>query len=447
MKSFFLIPFILTTFLSFAQQKSISQKEFDRQQRKVILQHYKNEIYQSNFRERKYISFKNGNHTNGNYKSVDYASLTAQTDNIAKDESSNIKYERSSLYTLMIADTLNEYYYYTKYVFGNKKLSDKFNDHNIGAYQISGNAGASNQAENIENYLNKNNVAKQLVAKWFNRGSDGSFNMDLVSNRGTYSASDLDIKIAMHTARGKAMLKDAGEESINNTFVAVFDFENITNTRPSLSNTIHANITIKAYLYRLIWDDATASTFYTDYWMDKNNINPSRKVAFDNSNIFKLKYMGNVVTEKNSKVTIREAAKHGMKISKEGFIKPDELGLNQDALAINNTLDACINKLQIKYPDLRTKFPLYSGNPIAAKVGKKEGIKEGDEFEVLERILNEDGSTEYQRVGIIKIDKEEDIWDNTTEGDWFKESSNLEYTIFGGQKNKYQTGMFIRQIN
>ncbi|HET8839470.1 MAG TPA: hypothetical protein VFM82_10810 [Flavobacteriaceae bacterium] len=410
---------------------------------------YKNELYQNNLREKVYVTLKGNEQDDTGHNSVDYNSMTAQMDGILEQVGGSFAtdYKRSSLYTLMIADTLDWYYHTVKYVFGNSKLTEKFNDHNIGPYQILGKSGDINQVYNITDYLNNNEVAKQLVAKWFNRGRDGSFNMNLVARRGEYNASDLDIKIALQTARGKAMLKDAGEELIGNTFIIVYDFGKIYTERPKYSNTIKSKINITAHLYRLVWNNETASTFYNSYWMDEKGTESTRKTAFEKSDIFKLKYVGNVVTNENSKTSIYKAAKHGMKVSEKGFIDRDELGMNQYALAINNALNACFHDLQIKYPEFRTKFPLFSGDPISAKVGKKEGIKKGDEFEVLEREQQEDGTIEYRRMGIIKVGKEEDVWDNTTEGDWAAESATAEYTVFRGAKGKYGTGMFIRQIN
>ena len=69
----------------------------------------------------------------------------------------------------------------------------------------------------IFDYLNKNDIAKQLVAKWFNRSKKGGFNMSLIAQRGLYNASDLEIKISKHNERGSALLADAGEALIKNT--------------------------------------------------------------------------------------------------------------------------------------------------------------------------------------------------------------------------------------
>src|SRR5690606_20246548 len=434
-----------------------SMKEWQQQQneqaKKREKEFYKNTMSELNSRERIYKSiFKESSLESINYESVDYNSLIEEPTNSFSEYSKNesiVKYRRSSLYTLMIADTLNEEYYRTKYVFGNSRLSDKFNNHNIGPYQIIGKAGDSNQAQNIENYLNKNQVAKQLIAKWFNRGKDGSFNMNLVARRGEYNASELDIKIALHTVRGKAMLKDAGEELIGNTFVVVYDFENNENNRniAPFKYSLNSEITIRAYLYRLVWDDYTATVFYNDYWLDKNSLESSRKTAFENSDIFKLKYIGNVVIDEHSNTGIVKHNREVLKKFEKETIDWNDINSNQTDAALKNALNVCLNELERKYEEFWTKFPLYSGNPIAAKVGKKEGLKEGDTFEVLEQILNKDGTTEYQRKGVIKIKKEKDIWNNTAEGDWFGDSSEMEYTIFQGQKGKYHQGMLIRQIN
>src|SRR5690606_38831961 len=157
----------------------------------------------------------------------------------------------------------------------------------------------------IENYLNKNNVAKHLVARWFNRNQHGAFNMDLVAKRGEYNASELDIKVALHNVRGKALLKDAGEELIENTFLVIYDFETGISLEAGGLGFAERDtyfFKVKSYLYRLVWDEETAAIFYNKYWMDKNNINPERKKAFENSTIFKLKYVGATIVKEEQKI-------------------------------------------------------------------------------------------------------------------------------------------------
>lgn len=434
------------------EMEVVSMDEFEAEQRKKELERYK-ELYDATgsykYREQLFRKY-NFKENDGIGSAVDYGSLAENE--LAKPAQGNsglatVKYRRSSLYTLMLTDSTSPYYYLNKFVFTGTQIPEKFNDHNLGPYEISRNPGSQNQLQNITEHLNKNDVAKHMVARWFNRGTDGGFNMDLVARRGEYNASDLDIKIALQTVRGKALLKDAGEELIGNSFVVVYDFEDIDNERKTgfLSYSLKSNIRVRAYLFRLVWDDATAGTFYNEYWMDENTLDNSRKKAFDQSDIFKLKYIGSVVVDESSKAGVIKTSKRQLEDMEKGDWS--STGLGADGIALKDAMNACLNDLQRNYEEFRTKFPLFSGDPIAAKVGKKEGIKEGDKFEVLEQVLNEDGTTEYHQLGIIKVAKEEDIWDNTKFGDWFGSTSKAEYTVFQGPKGKYSTGMLIRQIN
>ena len=66
------------------------------------------------------------------------------------------------------------------------------------------------------------------------------------------------------------------------------------------------------------------------------------------------------------------------------------------------TIDENIAKLQHQYPDFRIKAPLLSTEPLKADVGLKEGITEDTLFEVLERVISEDGKMHYEKVGVIR---------------------------------------------
>jgi len=379
------------------------------------------------------------------------------------NDESEIKYRRSSLYTMMIENTTREYSKAIKNTFGNQGISEKFNDHNIGPYLIHNNQILKDQSGNITNYLRQNYIAKKMVAKWFNRNEKGEFNMQLVAERGNYNATDLDVHIARNNERGEAILADAGEELIGNTFIIVNDYKytnkekvakkaggllrgiaNIASYIPGAENISNiANLTnvgvqvagkgyvIKttSYLYRLVWDKETAATFYNNYWVDENNYDADKVKAFENSNLFKLEYIGS----QNAWADVQSSAFSHK--SNEDLIRRSTIKATDKAIA----------KLQRKYDKFKTKSPLISGNPIAAKIGLKEGIEKGDKFEVLEQVLNKKGKTEYKRVGIVKVDKNH-IWDNRFMANE-ENTSSFEYTTFKGSKGKFQAGMLIRQIN
>ncbi len=145
-----------------------------------------------------------------------------------------VVYRRSSLYTMMINEPNRQYADIIAKTFINSPIPDKFNDHLLSERSIESGIQFSNnskeekihlQENNISDYLQKNQVAKAMIAKWFNRNENGTFNMDLISERGTYNASEMDVNIAKSSKRGFALLSDAGEELINNTFIIVSDFD------------------------------------------------------------------------------------------------------------------------------------------------------------------------------------------------------------------------------
>ena len=383
----------------------------------------------------------------------------------ANAKGSKLKYRRSSLYTLMIDDPAREHYSTIKNAFGNTELSDKFNDHNLGPYLMPGEGGEKDQTQFIENYLNQKNVAKKLVEKWFLRDENGGFSMDLIADRGQYNASDLNVKLAKESKRGRALLKDAGEELIGNTFVVVYDYKytnkkeqakkagGFLNVVSSVASVAGADVVSNvadganlaaqtmgkgyfvrttSYLYRLVWDEETANTFYQDHWFSAGENDAEKKQAFDRSSLFKLKYVGSEISRTNLQSTV--------------FSNKSDDQLIE--IATTRAVDKNIGKLQRTYEEFRVKTPLLSGDPISAKIGLKEDLEKGDKFEVLEQVINNDGETEYRRVGKIKVDKRQ-IWDNRflSDEENEKKEDQPEYTVFKGNNNRYASGMLIRQIN
>ncbi|OQY03443.1 MAG: hypothetical protein B6I20_05010 [Bacteroidetes bacterium 4572_117] len=381
-----------------------------------------------------------------------------------------LAYRRSSLYTLMINEPDRPYAKEIKKAYISSEIPDKFNNHLLGSRAINNAVGANIrkkeekiriQRENINRYMVKNKVAKALVAKWFNRSANGTFNMELIAQRGSYNATDMDVAVAKSSKRGLALLADAGEELIKNTFVIVNDFhyvnkEEVANKVKSglaflkdIAELVDENIDTdfadetlttfgkgyvirtRSYLYQLEWNDSVAAVFYDEHWMDEQSYDRNKEIAFEQSDIFKLKLVGFEVAWADLQSTI--------------YTKKTEEELI--TVATIRAVDAVIAKLQRKYEVFRTKTPLYSANPISAKIGLKEGLKKGDKFEVLEQVADKSGRTRYKRKGVIKVDKN-NIWDNRFMATEEQNSigNMLEYSLFKGGKNYYK-GMLIRQIN
>ena len=385
------------------------------------------------------------------------------------------KYRRSSIYTAMIDKPGLPYAEVIKKNFQDSPVPDKFDDHNLpvriydaSLVNMDDKAAFSAMMSNLgtgaapmdipemrEMQAKFDGIAREMVAKWFNRSDKGGFNMELIKQRGSYDASVLDIATAKASKRGLDMLADAGEELIKNTFFLVSDYKyvdkaevaekakgwlNAIGTIGEYAGVSNASavttlagegvgvagkgyvVKTPAYLYQVDWNEEVAAIFYNDMWADDATITPERKKAFDESTIFKLKFIGSDVSWSDVQSSV--------------FSSKSEEELVQRAST--KSLDAVIVKLQKNHDEFKTKTPLFTGEPITAKIGMKEGVTEKSKFDVLEQQMDENGKTKYVVVGSIKVDTSKPIWDNrfganeenpdtTTDRTHFKKVSGKEF--------------------
>ena len=306
-------------------------------------------------------------------------------------------------------------------------------------------------------------IARDIVAKWFNRSSKGGFNMNLIKERGFYDASALDVVKAQASKRGLDLLADAGEELIGKTFVLINEFKytdkaevaektsgwlnaigtiadyagasnvSTVTTLTSAGATVAGKgyiVKTNAHLYQLVWDEETAAIFYNDYWADDKTITPAKKKAFDESTIFKLKYIGTDTSWSDIQSTVFTS-------------KSDEQLIER---ATVKAIDRVIVKLQKNHDQFKTKTPLYTVDPLTAKVGLKEGITKKSTFDVLEQVEDENGKTQYVKVGVVKVDSKYPIWDNTYGAQEENPNSTVDRTYFKKVSGKdFFPGMLLVQ--
>ena len=343
-------------------------------------------------------------------------------------------YRRSSIYSLLINHTEQQFANEIKEAFLQIPVPDKFNDHNLSVKVLNMDAKlkkAGSEKENpvITEFLENNHVASRLVGRWFNRDFfTGQCDMELVKERGLYNANEFDKQLAKRSARGMAMLQDAGEELIGNTFVLVNDIRYVDKNKGAktgaaivkglgslfaaftgvnavddladkvgdMVETIKGfSVKINTFLYQLEWTDDQAAVFYKEQYASSPD--EMKRKNFDAARAnYRLKYVGKV--ESSGGTT-------------------SFLGINEDEpvvmvrKACQRAIDDNIVDLQRNYEEFRTKTPLVSIEPLTAYIGMKEGVSSKSKYEVLEVVEMENGSHKYNRVGVIEpIDGL--IWDN-----------------------------------
>lgn len=381
------------------------------------------------------------------------------------------KYHRSSLYSIMLKHPEKEYCNEIIEAFKAIPIPDKYNNHDLKIKVMPAPVLKAMTKDEIEggykdailSLLNRNKVGGRLVEKWFDRDkTTGAFDMDLVAQRGYYDASIIDINLARLSARGKALLEDAGEELLNHTYVLVNDVRygdketiktfvgggilaanifslisgvDISDTAEQIGG-LAGDITgfkviVTSYLFRLDWNDEVANNFYNNLWVDKSAPDLVRQQQWTGAlGSFKLKYIG------NASVFSGKTALGGVNSERDMFLK-----------VCTRAVDKSISELQKNFDEFKVFTPLISVEPLRAYIGLKEGVDENSRYEVLEKSVDDMGRIKYKRVGEIKPEKGM-IWDNRFMAEFDKEEGyDLQYTTFKkiSGKNFYQ-GMLIREI-
>ena len=373
-------------------------------------------------------------------------------------------YRRSSLYSILVCHSEDKFHKEITDEFLKVPIPDKYNDFDLNVKVVNV-SRKDKYTDAITDFVDRNNIGSRLVARWFNRNIlTGECDMELVKLRGLYDASAFDYELASRTPRGLAMLQDAGEDLIANTFLLVNEItyidkaegaktaatvlsilggvvgaatgmdyvSDLGNTAASMVATIKGfRVKIHSRLYQLDWNDAIANEFYEFYYSDLPD--EQKKMAFENNRgNFKMKYVGDVVS----------------KGSLTSF-----LGINEDQpelmirKACQRAIDENIVDLQKKYNQFKVKAPVISTSPtITAPIGMKEGVTSASRFEVLE-VLEKDGRIEYKKVGVVKPVPGM-IWDNrfmaSEEGAVGADLGATTFIKVSGRE--FYPGMLIREI-
>lgn len=383
----------------------------------------------------------------------------------AQDADSTNKYRRSSIYSMLVR--------HTEKTFGNEIMEeymklpvpDKYDNHNLNVRLVE-TTDDKKQEDEITRFLENNQVAKRLVAKWFERNKEtGVCHMELISQRGQYAASDLDVRLAQKTTRGLATLSDAGEELIANTFILVNDiryvdkektakafglgirvlgamaaaytgsssFSDLGDNAGALAESIKGfKVIVNSYLYKLEWNDDVANKFYAQYYLDGPNKMKAEDFLND-TKTFNLKFIGKQSVRSN-------------KTTMSSNYEPNDMIRK----VVCRALDESVLALQRNFEIFKVKTPLFgiNGKEIYAQVGLKDGVSQDSQYEILEKSLDEKtGKTTYKRVGVIEPINGK-IWDNRYMAAEDKTaSSKLKYTTFKKVSGSdFYEGMLIREM-
>lgn len=363
-------------------------------------------------------------------------------------------------------------------------VPDKYNDHRLSVRIVQ---GLSTKAKEKDvraaaiSFVEKNQIAKRMVAKWFERDKKtGECMTDLIVNRAAYSVSIREKMAANYTLSGKPVLPDADTELIPNTFVLISDISYIDkeekaqmatavfgmigqaaqiaggaagiagagNNMGDLGNSIAQlgssisdmvsgfTVDITTYLFQLKWNEDIANEFYLRYYCDSTSISPEKAKAFDaDKSLFQLELLGSY-TARSDKTVMR------------GINKPEDVFRK----VLTRAVDKNIVELQHKYPQFKVTDVVSAILPdkqVEVQIGLKEGVNEKSKYEVLERVFTKEGKIHYNRKAVLKADPK-NIWDNRCMAAE-EEAVNAElgatrFNIISGDKSSIYPGMLVREM-
>ena len=325
------------------------------------------------------------------------------------------------------------------------------------------------EALRVEIDKTEDEIAHQLVRKWWSIGDDGSVSDTLLFRLACYSATQNQANASAETVLGAqiSLFNELADATIANTFVA-FSKVDFYSSEPIAAFT--RNIMLKigeltgipgsdvaaeatynkmkqgytaftnAVLYKLEWNDSIANEFY-NIWTDGSHLDMAK---FNNMK-FHLSYVGNTTTNATC------------------IPKKEDKGKDVEHMVfktIHTALDKEFAALQNAYEEFRPMVPVLgidSKGGVIADMGTKEGVKVGDSFKLLEPYVNEKGITKYKYIGIVKVVKwpgeqfenGNGVWDNAAIDNAMQaDTNNAELEVVGTHMSKFKNAtpsMFVKK--
>lgn len=358
------------------------------------------------------------------------------------------EYRRSSLCLILLTHSDKEYAGQMENVFMSFDMPARYNEHNVSVKCVK--VRGKQSKSDIDRLLRTNNIAKQVVGRWFNRNSyTGNMDMGLVHDRGGYGAMYSDYRRAISSMRGVEMLKDEGLELLQNTYVLVCDMDYVdkkkgagwaalgmailsagaevasqysyaqAQTAASQGNYAAAQkynrqgatwgagsqlgrvatavvadiggftVKMNAYLYKLRWDDNMTGRMFNEYWVDNETTSAERtmrKQRFDNADYVFGLDYLGNYSAKSGKTILRSWS------NEEQVIRD----------VCQRTVGKGIVQLAKKYPVFKPRTPYYfDGTTMYSFIGTKEDVYTGQKYEIVQRTRDKKGTFSYKRVGEV----------------------------------------------
>lgn len=318
----------------------------------------------------------------------------------------------------------------------------------------------------LSRFFKNNHVADSMVAKWFNYNNN-AWDMNYIAEKGSEGLKEEEKQAARLRGMETNAIESRGRKLLENTYFIAFNLrfrsnQAIVAEAEAIAKAVGSQfggygslaalavgagagaaagdgfqVQTQAYLFRLVWNPEIETKFAEEIFAKNASLED-----LINSGICKLEFVGKEKASARVRQSITNTTPQSVLVGH----------------ATERAIDNSYAKLQEKFEVFRTAFPISKSEngEIFARVGMKEGIEAGDEYEILEETEDKNGNIVWKKIGTAKAVKEQ-IWDNRagaaedfanmTEEEKAKEKdyTSLGFTTFkGGKKNQDYTGYYLR---
>ena len=313
-------------------------------------------------------------------------------------------------------------------------FSDKYFNHNLSSvsFEMPGdfkNRSYDDKRALLKEYLERNGIGREMVAKWFSRQENGMFSLNYIHKCGMYDANDQDVLMSEAAKRGEAVMKDAGQNLVNKTYVLIISPKEFTSFDDKTSHGWRSRYDV--FLYKLDFDYEVVERFYKiwPYDDDPEEVKNVKIAAFDTLSFsFTYVYGKSDLTSGASELyVLTDNPKSSAQLFDEMVIEI----YNNAVFNINKDLEA-----------FRVKVNVSGTHPIRSKIGKKEGLRCDQRYFVYEFVWDEKTDTAKEdRKAVVRATGK--IADNREVATGYSPESKF-YQIYGGTVKQ---GMVMQQRN
>lgn len=343
-------------------------------------------------------------------KKVFFLTILIGTCFTSKAQSLDTKHLRNSM-TLLVAQYTNNptnAHYYAN----DLHVPSMFDDNSYGnnVLRIDDYYNADNSSK-IQQALESKKVAQQILKTILYDEKTRKFSKELMFERGEYTASDLDYKVAMDMSRKEAALKDLGENLMKNIYIQVIDcasykdmqLETTSETKNIYTDALNSAQMMKldghVFLFKLDLDEILNDNSFWDL-IDFDNNNNNVRQNFDNYN-FHFKQVNSYdfqITESKTVSAVLSALSTLTNVEQSSQYLKSERQLMSSML--NKAVEKSTNVLCASFPNFEIGHTVFATQPIQIKVGRKESVKLNSLYEITENV---EGKYDPQHVAWVRV--------------------------------------------